>query len=113
MGKRPAIFLFLLLSVGCGKSAKEKLTKISDDFVFGSLAFSPSAATSAGLHEYDGKKLDDLLDDNSPQNLARQVNFYGKIRDRLAELKEDQLDAEDRADLAILKDQAALSLLDL
>ena len=113
MAKFAAPLLFLLIAVGCGKNSTQKLSDISEEFVLGSLAFSPSSATAAGLHEYQGLKLDELLDDNSPQNLAKQTRFYEKMRDRLADLKPDQLSAEDRADLTIMQDQIALNLLDL
>uniref|UniRef100_Q02AW9 DUF885 domain-containing protein n=1 Tax=Solibacter usitatus (strain Ellin6076) TaxID=234267 RepID=Q02AW9_SOLUE len=113
MAKCLALLPLLLLSVSCGKNSSEKLTGISEEFVLGSLAFSPSSATSTGLHEYQGQKLDDMLDDYSPANLARQTRFYEKIKGRLEELKQDQLTPEDRADLAVLQDQIALNLLDL
>ncbi len=113
MAKFAPIFLVLLLAVGCGKNPSQKLADISEEFVLGSLAFSPSAATAAGLHEYQGQKLDEMLDDNGPENLARQIRFYEKIRTGLADLQKDQLLPEARADLSILQDQIALSLLDL
>ncbi len=113
MAKCVALLLLLLLSAGCGKNSSEKLTTISEEFVLGSLAFSPSSATATGLHEYQGQKLDEMLDDNSPANLDKQMRFYEKIKDRLAQLKQDQLNSEDRADLAVMQDQIALSLLDL
>ena len=43
----------------------EKLTALSEDFVYASLAFSPSSATAAGLHQYKKQNLDDMLDDFS------------------------------------------------
>jgi uncharacterized protein (DUF885 family) len=113
MAKCAALLLFLLLSAGCGKNPSEKIAGISEEFVLGSLAFSPSSATATGLHEYQGQKLDEMLDDNSPQNLARQTRFYEKIKERLGELKQDQLTSEDRADLTVMQDQIALNLLDL
>ncbi|MCU1233333.1 MAG: hypothetical protein JWP63_1300 [Candidatus Solibacter sp.] len=112
MAKLAAILLVLTLAVGCGKNSAKKLGDISEEFVLGSLAFSPSAATSAGLHEYQGQKLDEMLDDNSPANLARQNRFYEKIKDRLSSLKQEDLTPEDRADLTIMQDQIALTLLD-
>jgi uncharacterized protein (DUF885 family) len=112
MAKLPAILFFLLLAVSCGNPSKQ-LSEISDEFVFGYLAFSPSAATAAGLHAYQGQNLDQLLDDNSPPNLLKQRRFYEKIRDRLTRIKADRLGPEDRADLSIMQDQVALLLLDL
>src|ERR1700692_923417 len=108
MAKCVALLLLFLLSFGCGKNSSEKLTTMSEEFVLGSLAFSPSAATAAGLHEYQGLKLDEMLDDNSPANLDKQMRFYEKIKERLAQLKQDQLSPEDRADLVVMQDQIAL-----
>ncbi len=113
MAKFAALLSLLLFAAGCGKNSSQKLTDLSAEFVNTSLAFSPSGATQAGLHEYQGKKLDEMLDDFSPENLARQKSFYEKFQARLAELKPAELTPEDKADLAILQDQISLNLLDL
>jgi uncharacterized protein (DUF885 family) len=103
----------VVFAVGCGKSPSQKLTALSEEFVYRSLAFSPSAATAAGLHQYQKQNLDEMLDDFGEQNLARQRTFYAKFRDRLADLNTGELTPEDRADLTILQNQIALNLLDL
>src|SRR5262249_16323289 len=74
---------------------------------------SPAAATSVGLHEFDGKKLDGMLDDFSPPWLDRQKRYYEQFQSRLAALKPESLDAQERADYSILQDQVELGLLDL
>src|SRR5882762_4993588 len=84
MASRAALLLSLLLLAGCGKSPSEKLAQVSEEFVYGALAFSPSAATGAGLHEYRGMKLDEMLDDVSTAALDKQRRFYEKYRDKLA-----------------------------
>jgi uncharacterized protein (DUF885 family) len=113
MAKFAALFSVILFAVGCGKSPSQKLTELSEEFVYSSLAFSPSSATAAGLHRYQEQNLDEMLDDLSEQNLDRQRTFYAKFRDRLADLNSAGLTPEDRADLTILQDQIALNLLDL
>src|ERR1019366_286705 len=113
MAKFATLFSVILFAVGCGKSPSQKLTTLSEEFVYSSLAFSPSSATSAGLHQYQKQNLDEMLDDLSEQNLARQRTFYENFRDRLADLNTAGLTPEDRADLTILQDQIALNLLDL
>lgn len=114
MPKRVAVISFVLVfAVGCGKTPSQKLTALSEEFVFGSLAFSPSAATASGLHQYQKQNLDEMLDDFSEQNIHSQRVFFEKFRDRLSELPAGELPPEDRADLAILQDQIALNLLDL
>src|ERR1017187_2525737 len=113
MAKFAALLSVVLFAVGCGKSPSQKLTALCEEFVYSSLAFSPSAATAAGLHQYQKQNLDEMLDDFGEQNLARQRTFYEKFRDRLADLNSGELTPEDRADLTILQDQIALNLLDL
>jgi uncharacterized protein (DUF885 family) len=113
MAKIAALLSIVVLAVGCGKTSSQKLTSLSEEFVYSSLAFSPSAATATGLHQYQKQNLDEMLDDFSEQNLARQRTFYEKFRDRLTDLNAAELTPEDRADLTILQDQISLNLLDL
>src|ERR1035441_3360230 len=74
-------------AVGCGTTPSQKLTALSEEFVYGSLAYSPSAATAAGLHQYQKQNLDEMLDDFGEQNLDRQRTFFEKFRDRLGEIQ--------------------------
>jgi uncharacterized protein (DUF885 family) len=111
--KSVALLTLVLFAVGCGKTPSEKLTALSEEFVYGSLAFSPSAATAAGLHQYQKQNFDEMLDDFGAQSLAKQRTFHEKFGARLADLKTGELTPEDRADLTILQDQIALNLLDL
>jgi len=113
MAKFAVVLPLLLLATGCGKDSSRQLATLSEEFVYGSLAFSPSAATAAGLHEYHGQKLDEMLDDNGPAALARQRRFYEKFQADLSALRTGQLQPEERADLLIMQDQVALALLDL
>src|ERR1039457_2978248 len=113
MAKFAWLLPLVLFAVGCGKTPTEKLTALSEEFVYGSLAYSPSAATAAGLHQYQKQNLDEMLDDFGEQNLDRQRTFFEKFRARLGEIPAGDLTAEDRADLTILQDQIALTLLDL
>jgi uncharacterized protein (DUF885 family) len=113
MGKILATLGALALMAGCGPKPSEKFAKLSDEFVYTTLSFSPINATQVGLHQYDGQNLDDLLDDLSPAALEKQRQFYRGFRDRLTALNAKSLTAEDRADLRLLQDQIGLSLLDL
>ena len=92
---------------------KQDISKLTNDFVYGSLALSPVNATSAGYHEHQGVKLDQKLDDYSPEGIQEQRQFYNGFRDRLALIKPDQLSAEERADYQIIENQLNLALLDL
>jgi len=117
MAKYVAILFLALLTAGC-KNSSDRFAALSDEFVNTTLSFSPAAATGVGLHEYKGQKLDDMLDDMGPEALDRQRRFYEKFSIRLGEfkvgeLKADRLTPEERADLTIMQDQVALTLLDL
>src|ERR1035437_3201466 len=113
MAKSACLLSLVLFAVGCGKTPSQKLAALSEEFVYAVLAFSPSAATAAGLHQYQKQNLDEMLDDFGAQSLDKQRTFYEKFGERLADLKTGELTAEDRADLTILQDQIALNLLDL
>jgi uncharacterized protein (DUF885 family) len=108
-----AVLTLAALLAGCRSNPSENLAKLTEEFVFTTLSFSPSAATSAGLHEHQKQKLDDILDDLSPASLDRQKKFYEDFQARLKALPADQLTPEDRADLTILDGQTSLALLDL
>jgi uncharacterized protein (DUF885 family) len=93
--------------------AKPDLSKLTDDFVYGSLALSPTSATSAGYHEHNGVHLDGELDDFSAAGIDQQHKFYSDFHDRLAAMAQDSLSPEDRADYQIIDNQINLSLLEL
>ena len=113
MAKLVAILPMVLFAAGCSRTPSDQLARLSDEFVHTTLAFSPTMATSVGLHQYEGQNLDNLLDDMSPANLDRQRHYYEHFRERLDALKINRLTAEDQADLSILQDQVSLALLDL
>ena len=113
MSKLAAALLPLLIAAGCRKDPSADFAKLSDEFVRTSLSFSPATATSVGLHEYQKQNLDEMLDDLTPPSLERQRRFYTNFQGRLERLRADQLTPEDQADLAILRDQVQLSLLEL
>jgi uncharacterized protein (DUF885 family) len=111
--KLVAILPLLLFAAGCGPNSSEQFARLSEEFVYTTLSFSPATATGVGLHQYNNQNLDDLLDDVSPASLEKQRQFYRGFRDRLGALDTARLTAQDRADLRIIQDQIALSLLDI
>jgi len=113
MDKLVAVLPVLLILTACSRNSGADLDRLAEEFVYTTLAFSPSSATAAGLHQYNNQNLDDLLDDVSPAAMETQKRFYQDFRKRLGSLKSDALPAADRADLAILQDQISLALLDL
>ena len=92
---------------------KQDFTKLTDDFVYGSLALSPVSATSAGYHQHRGESLDERLDDFSRAGISEQRTFCRDIRDRLQSIQLDSLSPEDRADYDMIQDQIGLELLEL
>jgi uncharacterized protein (DUF885 family) len=87
--------------------------QLVDDFVFGTLALSPTTATSYGYHVHNGASLDDVLDDFSPAGIAASRTFLQDIEGRIAKLDTASLDAEQRADIDIMHGALGASRLEL
>jgi uncharacterized protein (DUF885 family) len=107
-----AVIWLAVLAAGCAKSPSERFAQLSKEYIDTTLSFSPSLATSVGLHQYQKQNLDSMLDDVSAQSLDRQQHFYEDFNNRLHTLDAKQLSPEDQADMAILQDQCALTLMD-
>ncbi len=104
-----------VMTVSCGNAGKSAadFDKLTSDFVYGSLALSPSSATQAGYHSHKGVALDGLLDDYSAAGLEASRNFYREMQTRVATLDPKALDKEQAADADIMRNNIGLSLLDL
>jgi uncharacterized protein (DUF885 family) len=87
--------------------------QLVDDFVFGTLALSPTNATGVGYHEHRGISLDDILDDFSPAGIAASQDFLHDIDVRIARLDAATLDAQQRADVDIMRNAIGASNLEL
>ncbi len=112
MPRSAVIVCVALLFVGCRKTPSERFAQLSQEYIDTTLSFSPSMATSVGLHQYQKQDLDSLLDDVGSQSLDRQRRFYEDFVNRLQALDAKKLSAEDQADMAMLQDQCALALMD-
>ena len=86
---------------------------IVSDFVYGDLALTPVAATAAGYHVHDKRRLDGLWDDYSVAGIARARRFNEELLHRLDALNGAALDAERAADLEIVRDNVSLNLLEI
>jgi uncharacterized protein (DUF885 family) len=92
---------------------------LASDLVFTLLAFSPAAATQAGLHDwtdpYTGKRahLDSLLDDFSPLAIGKERAYFMRVQSRLAALDRAHLDAQTQADYDVVANAAAFALFEI
>ena len=104
----------LSLLAGCSRpNPAMDFEKLTQDFIYGSLALSPVSATGIGYHVHNGVPLDELLDDYSAGGLDQQRNFYRDFQMRIAALDASKLDKEQRVDLDIIKNNIELGLLEL
>jgi uncharacterized protein (DUF885 family) len=93
--------------------AADPFNQLVDDFVFGTLALSPSNATGVGYHVHHGVSLDDQLDDYTPAGIEAQATFLKDMEARIARLNTASLDAEQRADVDIMRNALGASRLEL
>ncbi len=109
----PAVLL-LLSTVACSpKRPIADFDKITTDFVYTTLSFSPVTASGQGLHKYNGKDFDTDLDDLSLPTIRTQRNYYLDLHRRLETFDKDRLSPEDRADYDIIDTQIGLALFDV
>jgi uncharacterized protein (DUF885 family) len=108
-----ALFACLTACTQAPSPAPQDSEKLTQDFIYGTLALSPVSATQAGYHQHEGKVLDDILDDYSAAGLEQQRGFCKGIEDRAAAMDAGKLDKEQKADLDIIKSNAGLCLLEL
>src|SRR5882757_1703312 len=108
------------LAVALGGSSPVRATPIDlqfnqvvDDFVFGTLALSPTTATGVGYHRHHGAALDDLLEDFSPAGIKASLNLLSDIEVRIGKLDSKSLSAEQRADIDIIHDAIDATRLDV
>ncbi len=87
--------------------------QLVDDFVLGTLALSPTNATGYGYHTHHGTSLDDILDDFSPAGIAASRSLLHDIEARIARLDTGALDAQQRADIDIMRDALGAARLEL
>ncbi len=108
-----ALFTCLTACTQAPSPLPQDSEKLTQDFIYGTLALSPVSATQAGYHQHKGTMLDDLLDDYSAAGLEQQRGFCKGIQDRANAMDAAKLDKEQKADLDIIKSNAGLCLLEL
>jgi hypothetical protein len=113
---------FLLVAIaaaqaaGAQTSASSRFPALANEFVFTTLAFSPSGATQNGLHRYTDPRthrvliLDQMLDDFSPAELSRQRAFYQDFKRRLERIPVGTMDPQTQADYELLQNAIGFGL---
>src|SRR5690349_6712933 len=95
-----SVLIISLILGGCSRpNPAVEFDKLTQDFLYGSLALSPVNATATGYHLHNGVPLDELVDDYSSGGLDQQRNFYKDFQLRVAALNVGQLDKEQHVDL--------------
>jgi uncharacterized protein (DUF885 family) len=106
--------IVVILLAGCSRSSPAvQFDKLTEDYLYGSLALSPVSATATGYHLHNGVPLDELIDDYSAGGLDQQRAFYKDFQLRVASLDVSKLDKEQHVDLEMMKSNAELALLEL
>jgi hypothetical protein len=82
MTRRATLLLSIPLFAGCS-SPQKRFAHMAGEFVYTTLSFSPVTATAAGLHDYEGRKLDEQLDDGVAGLEERARQAQGGPRRRL------------------------------
>jgi uncharacterized protein (DUF885 family) len=90
-----------------------QFTQVVDDFVFGTLALSPTTATGIGYHRHQGITLDNRLDDFSPAGIKESLGLLRDIEVRIGKLDARAFSAEQRADIDIMRDAIEATRLDV
>lgn len=113
------IFLFLLATLPvaaqtpvfkCGAATEPFLAK-ANRLLLAELALYPVEANQLGLHEYEGKSLDDQLDDYSPAAVEASRRLLNSGRTCFDGYK--NLPPEDNVDLVVLRDSIDFQLFQL
>jgi len=114
MRSLPVIILASLCAASCShRTSPADFSKMTEEFVYTTLSFSPVFASGQGLHEYNKVSFDTQLDDVSGPAIQKQRNFLADFHKRLQALDRNSLSPEDRADYDIMDTQIGLSLFDL
>src|ERR1700749_4291624 len=81
-----------------------QFNQVVDDFVFGTPALSPVMASTVGYHRHRGEMLEDQLDDFSAAGIKAQIKLQRDIEARIETLDAKALNAEQRADIEVMRD---------
>jgi uncharacterized protein (DUF885 family) len=109
----PLLAIAALITVSCArKSSGPEFQKLSEEFVYKTLSFSPVAASGQGLHQYNGANFDLELDDPSSKAIQKERDYYIDVHKRMEAFDKDSLPPEDRADYEIIDSAIGQALFD-
>lgn len=114
-----ASLAFVAPLVASAQTNQGSFSALARDFVYTTMAFSPSGATQSGLHTYKDPRtgrvsnFDQMLDDFSPPNLTMQRDYYAAFRERLERVGRANLDAQTKADYDLLQNGVDFGLFNL
>jgi len=112
-------FAFSIAILSCGlncaraEPGDRQFSRVVEDFVFGSLALSPVTASTVGYHKHHDEMLEDRLDDFSAAGIKASINLQRDIEARIERLDPKVLNAEQRADIDIIRDAIQATRLDI
>jgi len=110
----PTVALVCLLAGVNAQAADDaRFEELVNAFVFGSLALSPITAAGVGYHLHRGISLDDLLDSFSPTGIEDSRSFLNDIETQMLKFDAASLNAEQRADMDIMRDAIGAQRLEL
>ena len=105
--------LLVLSTVSCRlSSSNAEFPKLTEEFVYKTLSYSPVFASSQGLHQYGGVSFDTQLDDMGFRAIEAQRDYYVTLHKRLEAFDKNSLSPEERADYEIIESQIGLALFD-
>ena len=105
---------WVLALVACSSGASKPqapaggdVARFVDDYFAAKFAYSPSAGTEVGLHQYDG-----ALEDRSAARIAARVDELKQLKTRLATFDKASLSFDDAIDLAVIEGEIDSDLID-
>src|SRR5690348_8956980 len=104
--RRLGVLLMLSTVVGCTQPEGRAMSAFVDDYFNSFFEWSPTAATSAGFHEYDSR-----IEDYSATAIHRRIEKLKQLQSGLSSVREGKLTADEEIDAEILEGQLRAELL--
>ena len=108
MTKRLGLAAFALFLFTGAQTQHSSFSQFVDDYFDAQFAFSPSAGTAAGFHQYDNR-----IEDLSRVSFERRIQTLHTLLNRLDRLRAGKLSEDDSIDAEVLNGAIRSELLDL